>query len=718
MLRVIKKGFHSFFEDGPKVFFKKAINYIRWKIVKLMSKDHYYKDVLFINGCTIPAPSRYRVDNQIEQCESSGLYADKVNYDALDPNVVKYYRSFVFYRCPITENVKKLIELAKENNKTTFFDVDDLVIDRKYTDTIKYVKEMNEEDLKLYNDGVNRMNETMKLCDYMITTTGALQRELMNYNKEVFVNRNVISEEVVSISQDALKHKKTNNDKVVIGYLSGSITHNPDFELITPALLKVLKEHDNVYLKIVGLLDIPSEFDEYKDRIETCKFVSYEKLPYLISTIDINLAPITKSIFNEAKSEIKWLEAAMVKVPTVASNYGAFKESITDGVNGILCSDEKEWVKKLNKLIEDSKYRNLIADNAYDHVIKNNVTTYTGLPVSEFIKSKLKKSIAFVLPTTNISGGINVIIKHANILKKAGYDVTFINMDKPDENVINNDGEINVISKENTEFKGHFNKMVASLWSTVYFMNEYDNLDDKYYLVQNYETDFNEFGRPDRLKANATYNMDNIKYITISKWCQDWLKEKFNKDSKYAPNGIKIEQFPFKKRNFNNKINILIEGNSEDYYKNVDEAFKIANKLDKDKFVINYLSYQGEPKKWYKVDNFMHKVPYDEVGKVYQSSDILIKSSILESFSYPPLEMMATGGIAVVAPNGGNIEYLKDKENCLLYELGSIDDAIDKINLLCNDKKLREKLIDGGKKTVESRSWKKIEKDIIMLYED
>ena len=34
MLRVIKKGFHSFFEDGPKVFFKKAINYIRWKIVK------------------------------------------------------------------------------------------------------------------------------------------------------------------------------------------------------------------------------------------------------------------------------------------------------------------------------------------------------------------------------------------------------------------------------------------------------------------------------------------------------------------------------------------------------------------------------------------------------------------------------------------------------------------------------------------------------------
>jgi glycosyltransferase involved in cell wall biosynthesis len=114
----------------------------------------------------------------------------------------------------------------------------------------------------------------------------------------------------------------------------------------------------------------------------------------------------------------------------------------------------------------------------------------------------------------------------------------------------------------------------------------------------------------------------------------------------------------------------------------------------------------------------MHKVPYDEVGKVYADCDILIKSSILESFSYPPLEMMATGGLVVVAPNEGNIEYLKDEYNCLFYQHGDIEQAVNQINRLVSDKELREKLIKNGKETVKSREWEIIEKDIVNLYKE
>ncbi len=42
--------------------------------------------------------------------------------------------------------------------------------------------------------------------------------------------------------------------------------------------------------------------------------------------------------------------------------------------------------------------------------------------------------------------------------------------------------------------------------------------------------------------------------------------------------------------------------------------------------------------------------------------------------------MMATGGISVVVPNSGNVEYLKDGENCLLYKQGDIEDAITLLN--------------------------------------
>ena len=93
---------------------------------------------------------------------------------------------------------------------------------------------------------------------------------------------------------------------------------------------------------------------------------------------------------------------------------------------------------------------------------------------------------------------------------------------------------------------------------------------------------------------------------------------------------------------------MLVEGNSDDYYKNVDESFHITNQLPADRFEVWYMSYQGKPKDWYRVDRFLHKVPYSQVPDVYRQCHILIKSSILESFSYPPLEMMATGGCVVV----------------------------------------------------------------------
>ena len=259
--------------------------------------------------------------------------------------------------------------------------------------------------------------------------------------------------------------------------------------------------------------------------------------------------------------------------------------------------------------------------------------------------------------------------------------------------------------------------MVATLWSTLKFARGYPNVKKVSYLVQNFETNFINYGSSIKQNANSTYSYDDVEYLTISKWCQDWLNEDFERKAKYAPNGIKLEQFPITKRTFDGKIRILIEGNSKDYYKNVDESFKIVEKLDKTKYEIKYLSYQGEPKKWYYVDEFLHKVPYDEVGKIYNSADILIKSSILESFSYPPLEMMATGGIAVVAPNDGNIEYLIDNENCLLYEQGNIEDAVNKIEMIRKDKKLREKLIKGGLNTANKREWTKIEKEILKLYE-
>ena len=714
---IIDRSVETLKEEGISSFGKKTVNYVRLRTIEKSKYQIAYGDVLFINGCTLPHPSRYRVDHQIEQLMSSGVYAEKVFYENLSLDYIKYFRSFIFFRCPITDTVKEFIKVAKENNKVVFFDIDDLVIDKKYTDNIKFVKEMSKSDKAIYDDGVKRMQETLKLCDYAITTTERLAKELKNYINEIYINRNVASERMAELSISAYK-KQEKRDDIVLGYLSGSITHNPDLELIKPVLKSLLRKYDNVKLKLIGEIDIPDDFKEFADRIVFEPFMNWEKLPSVIASIDINLAPLEESIFNEAKSENKWVEAALCHVVTVASKVGAFEHEIENEKDGFLCKNEKEWETVLTKLIEDEELRTTIGNNAYNRVIKNNITTYSGHGLAKFIKSKLARNIAFVLPTTNISGGVNVIMRHVAMLKKAGNDVFVINMDNSSKDIETKWGKVYVIKQHKTRFAGDINTMVASLWSTLYFVKKIPKVKNRMYLVQNFETDFAPFGKIMRQDANATYEDDEVKYLTISKWCQNWLEEKFEQKVKYAPNGIDLKQFPFVKRDFKGKIKILVEGNSEDYYKNVDESFKIVEKLDKEKYEIHFLSYQGEPKKWYYVDKFMHKVPYAEVGKVYQDADILIKSSILESFSYPPLEMMATGGLVVVAPNGGNVEYIKDEKNCLFYTQGNIEEAVAKIERLTTDKALRDKLIEEGLKTAKSREWSSIEKDIVDLYKE
>ena len=79
--------------------------------------------------------------------------------------------------------------------------------------------------------------------------------------------------------------------------------------------------------------------------------------------------------------------------------------------------------------------------------------------------------------------------------------------------------------------------------------------------------------------------------------------------------------------------------------------------------------------------------------------------------------MMATGGLVVAVPNGGNVEYLKDNYNCLFYEQGNIEEGISKIEELVSNKKLRDKLIENGYKTAKEREWTSIEKEILKLYE-
>ena len=674
-------------------------------------------DVLFINGCdsSVPHPARYRVTHQREQLEAHNISTDEVYYIDLQEEQVRYAHVFIFFRCPHTDTIEHVIQKAKQLHKTVLFDIDDLVVDTVYTDTIKYIQKMTPSEKAIYDDGVNRMGKTLKLCQGAITTTERLATELGKYVPEVFINRNTASERMYALSERT--HHREEDEEIHIGYFSGSITHNDDFQLVLPVLIRLMDADPRVRLCIVGELELPKELAIRKKQIITFPFMDWQQLPQAIASVDINIAPLEQSIFNEAKSENKWVEAALVKVPTVASRVGAFDRMIRDGETGFLCSTEEEWEEKLVALCRDKELREKIAEQAYEYVKENCLTIYSGIRIARYIREKMPKTAVFSLPSTEISGGIMVALRHASILQDEGYDVT-IHADKPTLEWMTYEGhDFPVIANGEDPVRAGFDKGIGTMWTTMSFIQTLPEIKERYYLVQNYETDFYPADEPLRVFANRTYMLgSNIQYLTISRWCQKWLKEKYGKESRYVPNGIDLSRFTCSDRDFSGKIRILIEGDCAVKYKGVDESFKITNLLDRDRFEVWYMSYNANPKKWYMIDKFLHRVPYDEVPEVYRQCHILLKSSTLESFSYPPIEMMATGGYVVVVPNGGNQEYLRDGENCLFYQSGNLMQGLDQIRRLCEDGALRQRLAEGAKMTTKGRSWNELREEILQFY--
>ena len=122
----------------------------------------------------------------------------------------------------------------------------------------------------------------------------------------------------------------------------------------------------------IPLIDI-EEFPALRgleDRIEWRSLQPLASLPLEMARFDVNLAPLEYgNPFCEAKSELKFFEAALVGVPTIASPTGPFRRAIDHGKTGYLAATANDWYVYLKQLTEDVALRDRIAHDAYHAVL-------------------------------------------------------------------------------------------------------------------------------------------------------------------------------------------------------------------------------------------------------------------------------------------------------------------------------------------------------------
>ena len=384
------KAFAAIKRDGIFVGGRRVLNYL--VVFGRTILNFSSGDVLIVTG-GVGDSANYRAYNVAEELNFHGIKASVMIQDNPFLSMFgKRFKVFVFHRTIVTPTVAKLLNNIKEQNKEIIFETDDLVFDTKYMHATDSYKNMSYFEKKQYAHGVGEeiiKDDYVKVCT---TSTSYLANILKEYGKKVFILPNKLPEHELQVAENILKNMEKPNDGFVrIGYFSGTMSHNRDFATVSEALLEIMEKYPAVKLVLVGPLEIENSLNKFKNRIEQLPLVARDKHYENVYRVDINLAPLEmNNPFCEAKSELKFFEAGIVEVPTVAVKNQTFSEAIEDGMDGFVAGNTSEWVEKISQLIENRDLRIAMGRMArqkalekYSNVNSDNEEYYN------YLKSKL-----------------------------------------------------------------------------------------------------------------------------------------------------------------------------------------------------------------------------------------------------------------------------------------------------------------------------------------
>lgn len=348
-------------------------------------------DILLVSG-GVGDSARYRTKHVAEELNLHGFRASYTVQDSpFFSETVERFRVIVFHRVVFTESVARYIARAKELGRTLLFETDDLVYDPQYLHLMDYYTKMNSLEKKLYENGVGAEILSDPYVAYATTSTTFLKRKLEERGKKVFLVTNKMCEEDVAWAEEIRMNTKRDVDTVRISYLSGTPSHNKDFATITGALVRILEEFPQARLVLAGPLDMEDTLNQYSEQIIRVPFAPRKEYFATVASADINVAPLeVENDFCEAKSELKFFEAGLLGVPTVAVANETYRGAITDGIDGFVAATEDEWYEKLKLLIVDAGLRESMRQKALETALTRYTTKQASSPeYYDFLQSIL-----------------------------------------------------------------------------------------------------------------------------------------------------------------------------------------------------------------------------------------------------------------------------------------------------------------------------------------
>jgi GT2 family glycosyltransferase/glycosyltransferase involved in cell wall biosynthesis len=333
--------------------------------------------ILFVSGEEDTPGNAYRIENFVKVAQALGYKARWMPVHPIGPADLVGLRIIFIWRVPYSNHVRTFIDICRSQGTLVIYDVDDLMF-RPELATVKIIDGIRSRRFSELQTQAffTLIASALKDCDVVTCPTEELAHEARGLGRPACVLPNGFDWQTHDIARRArIEWAQEADDRPRIGYAAGSRTHQRDFAVAAPAVARVLREIPQAVLVVfrdpasgegVVLLNEFPEFADLAAQIEWRDMVPLADLPKEMARFTVNIAPLeADNPFCEAKSELKYFEAALAGVPTIASGTGPYRRAINNGVTGLIASSTAEWHSALTMLLADPALRVRMAQAAY-----------------------------------------------------------------------------------------------------------------------------------------------------------------------------------------------------------------------------------------------------------------------------------------------------------------------------------------------------------------
>lgn len=355
--------------------------------VKWPEAGHLYsRNVLLIAELSLPQCKLYRVDQKADAFEMQG-YRVFVSKWADRDNCIKLMQIcsvVIFYRVPDLKPADECFREAKRLGLRIIYDIDDLIFNEEiYASALNRYNISDELRKHLLSDAKIYRHAMLKADENWFSTKTLCEVSDEEYGTKSICIPNSIPEELSEVAEEFSRRKKEGSTiKIFYGAAS---PHDKDVELVQEVLEEILTRNENVELVLIGDIRFNYRSLELKRRITKVGRLSLRDYYYLISQCDIAVIPIESSLFNSAKSNIKYIEASVFAIPSVCSDLIEFSSVVRNGENGFIAKSRDEWISCLQALIDSREKREAVGKAARETVLERYSLERLGRQMSSLI---------------------------------------------------------------------------------------------------------------------------------------------------------------------------------------------------------------------------------------------------------------------------------------------------------------------------------------------